>query len=124
MVALTPSGDQGRGLRARRQHALCRDGHGARPHSGSLSATLLCPRPNGKRDQRSQTLPEVGSHVVSSLRSQSVALDIAFGRLRVARVQELKDRIKISFPSSCPVAPVLSRTFTVLAYVRLTESAP
>src|SRR6266404_473151 len=41
-----------------------------------------------------------------------------------ARVQELKDRIKIAFPSSCPVAPVLSRTFTVLAYVRLTESAP
>jgi hypothetical protein len=37
-----------------------------------------------------------------------------------ARVQECKDRIKISFPSSCPVAPVLRRSLTLLACVRLT----
>jgi Transposase DDE domain group 1 len=32
-----------------------------------------------------------------------------------ARVQECKDRITISFPSSCPVAPVLRRSLTLLA---------
>lgn len=37
-----------------------------------------------------------------------------------ARIQELTDRIKISLPSSCPVAPVLRRSLTVLACVRLT----
>ena len=37
-----------------------------------------------------------------------------------ARVQEFTDRIKISLPSSCPVAPVLRRSLTVLACVRLT----
>src|SRR6267143_6563383 len=37
-----------------------------------------------------------------------------------ARVQECKDRIKISLPSSCPVAPVLRRSLTLLACVRLT----
>jgi len=37
-----------------------------------------------------------------------------------ARVQEFKDRIKISLPSSCPVAPVLRRSLTLLACVRLT----
>ena len=37
-----------------------------------------------------------------------------------ARVQELTDRIKISLPSSCPVAPVLRRSLTLLACVRLT----
>jgi hypothetical protein len=36
-----------------------------------------------------------------------------------ARVQELTDRIKISFPSSCPVAPLLRRSLTLLACVRL-----
>ena len=37
-----------------------------------------------------------------------------------ARIQELTDRIKISLPSSCPVAPVLRRSLTLLACVRLT----
>jgi hypothetical protein len=36
-----------------------------------------------------------------------------------ARVQELTDRIKISLPSSCPVAPLLRRSLTLLACVRL-----
>ena len=40
-----------------------------------------------------------------------------------ARVQECTDRIKISFPSSCPVAPVLRRSLTLLACVRLTSQA-
>src|SRR5229473_4425644 len=40
-----------------------------------------------------------------------------------ARVQELTDRITISFPSSCPVAPVLRRSLTLLACVRSTEQA-
>jgi Transposase DDE domain group 1 len=37
-----------------------------------------------------------------------------------ARVQEFTERIKISLPSSCPVAPVLRRSLTLLAYLRLT----
>ena len=37
-----------------------------------------------------------------------------------ARVHEWTDRIKISLPSSCPVAPVLRRCLTILACVRLT----
>ena len=37
-----------------------------------------------------------------------------------ARIQEVTKRIKISLPSSCPVAPVLRRSLTVLACVRLT----
>jgi hypothetical protein len=37
-----------------------------------------------------------------------------------ARVHELTDRIKISLPSSCPMAPVLRRSLTLLACVRLT----
>ena len=37
-----------------------------------------------------------------------------------ARVQEFTDRIKISLPSSCPVAPVLRRSLTLLACLRLT----
>src|SRR5438876_4539380 len=40
-----------------------------------------------------------------------------------ARVQEFTDRIKISLPSSCPVAPVLRRSLTLLACVRLTSQA-
>jgi Transposase DDE domain group 1 len=40
-----------------------------------------------------------------------------------ARVRECKDRIKISFPSSCPVAPVLRRSLALLTAVRLTEQA-
>lgn len=36
-----------------------------------------------------------------------------------ARVQEFTDRIKGSLPSSCPVAPVLRRSLTLLACVRL-----
>src|SRR6516225_5627322 len=40
-----------------------------------------------------------------------------------ARVQECKDRIMISLPSSCPVAPVLRRSLTLLACVRLIEQA-
>jgi hypothetical protein len=36
-----------------------------------------------------------------------------------ARVQEFADRIKISLPSLCPVAPVLRRSLTLLACVRL-----
>ena len=53
MVALTPRGDQGRSLRARRQHALCRHGPGAGPRQGALPANLLCPGPSGKRNQGS-----------------------------------------------------------------------
>jgi DDE family transposase len=37
-----------------------------------------------------------------------------------ARIQECTDRITISLPSSCPVAPVLRRSLTLLACVRLT----
>jgi hypothetical protein len=37
-----------------------------------------------------------------------------------ARVQEFTDRIKISLPSSCPVAPILRRSLTLLACLRLT----
>jgi hypothetical protein len=40
-----------------------------------------------------------------------------------ARVQEFTDRITISLPSSCPVAPVLRRSLTLLACVRLTWQA-
>jgi len=36
-----------------------------------------------------------------------------------ARVRECKDRITISLPSSCPVAPVLRRSLTLLACVRV-----
>ena len=39
---------------------------------------------------------------------------------RGARIQEFTDRITISLPSSCPVAPVLRRSLTLLACVRLT----
>jgi hypothetical protein len=37
-----------------------------------------------------------------------------------ARVHECTDRINISLPSWCPVAPVLRRSLTLLACVRLT----
>jgi hypothetical protein len=37
-----------------------------------------------------------------------------------ARVHEFQDRIKMSLPSSCPVAPVLRRSLMLLACVRLT----
>jgi hypothetical protein len=37
-----------------------------------------------------------------------------------ARIHEFTDRIRISLPSSCPVAPMLRRSLTVLACVRLT----
>jgi hypothetical protein len=37
-----------------------------------------------------------------------------------ARVQEFQDRIKIALPSSCPVAPVLRRSLTLLTEVRCT----
>ena len=37
-----------------------------------------------------------------------------------ARVHECEDRITISLPSACPVAPVLRRCLTLLACVRLT----
>src|SRR5437870_2488589 len=37
-----------------------------------------------------------------------------------ARVQEFQNRIQLSLPSSCPVAPVLRRSLTLLACVRLT----
>ena len=40
-----------------------------------------------------------------------------------ARVQECKDRIKISLPSSCPVVPVLRCSLTLLTAVRLTVQA-
>jgi Transposase DDE domain group 1 len=40
-----------------------------------------------------------------------------------ARVPECKDRSKISLPSSCPVAPVLQRSFILLPAVRLTAQA-
>jgi hypothetical protein len=40
-----------------------------------------------------------------------------------SRVQECTDRIKISLPSSCPVAPVVRRSLTLLACVRLTSQA-
>jgi Transposase DDE domain group 1 len=40
-----------------------------------------------------------------------------------ARVHECKDRIKIALPSSCPVAPVLRRSLTLLACMRLTVQA-
>jgi Transposase DDE domain group 1 len=39
---------------------------------------------------------------------------------RGARVHEFTDRLKIALPSSCPVAPVLRRSLTGLACVRLT----
>jgi DDE family transposase len=38
-----------------------------------------------------------------------------------ARVQEFQNRLQISFPSSCPVAPVFRRRLTLLACVRVTE---
>jgi hypothetical protein len=38
-----------------------------------------------------------------------------------ARVQECGQRIKISLPSACPVAPVVRRTLTLLACVRVTS---
>ena len=38
-----------------------------------------------------------------------------------ARIREFTDRITISLPSSCPVAPVLRRSLTILACVRLTS---
>src|SRR4029434_3679138 len=84
MVTLAPCGHQGRGVRPRRQHALRRDGYGASPHPSALSANLLCPWPNGKRDQRPQAVPEIGSHVLSPLRGQSDALILAFGSLYAA----------------------------------------
>ena len=40
-----------------------------------------------------------------------------------ARVQECEDRITISCPSSCPVAPILRRSLTLLACVRLTAES-
>ena len=40
-----------------------------------------------------------------------------------AHVHECQDRITISFPSSCPVAPVLRRALTLLVGVRLIEQA-
>lgn len=40
-----------------------------------------------------------------------------------ARVHEFTERINISLPSSCPVAPVLRRSLTLLACVRLTSQA-
>ena len=40
-----------------------------------------------------------------------------------ARVQECTDRIQISLPSACPVAPVLRRSVTLLVCVRLIEQA-
>jgi len=40
-----------------------------------------------------------------------------------ARVQEGEDRITISCPSSCPVAPILRRSLTLLACVRLTAES-
>ncbi len=40
-----------------------------------------------------------------------------------ARVQECKDQIKISLPSSCPVAPVLRCSLALLTAVRLTAQA-
>jgi len=40
-----------------------------------------------------------------------------------ARVQECKERIKISLPSSCPVASVLKRCVMLLGGVRLTPQA-
>jgi Transposase DDE domain group 1 len=40
-----------------------------------------------------------------------------------ARVQECKDRIKISLPSSCPVVPVLRCSLPLLTAVRLTVQA-
>jgi hypothetical protein len=40
-----------------------------------------------------------------------------------ARVQEVQERIRISLPSSCPVAPVLRRCVTLLGWVRLTPQA-
>jgi hypothetical protein len=36
-----------------------------------------------------------------------------------ARIRELRDRIELSLPSSCPVAPVLRRCLALLACVRL-----
>src|SRR5215510_10586266 len=84
VVTLAPCGDQGRGLRARRQHPLCGHRSGAGPHQGALPANVLRPRTSGKRDQRAQTVSEIGSHIMSSLRGQSVQVVVAFGRLRVA----------------------------------------
>lgn len=40
-----------------------------------------------------------------------------------ARVQEVKDRLTIALPSSCPVAPVLRRCITLLGWGRRTSQA-
>jgi Transposase DDE domain group 1 len=40
-----------------------------------------------------------------------------------ARVQECEERSTLSFPSSCPVAPTLRRSLTLLACVRLTAAS-
>ena len=118
-----------------------------------LPAKSTVPVMNGKRDQRPQAVPEIGSHVLSPLRGQSLRLFLhsaaymlldtlrrevlrttpwacatrATIQLRVlklgARVQEFKDYIKIALPSSCPVAPVVRRCVTLLGWVRLTSPA-
>ena len=43
VVTLAPCGDQGRGLRARRQHPLCGHRSGAGPHQGALPAQFTAP---------------------------------------------------------------------------------
>jgi hypothetical protein len=40
-----------------------------------------------------------------------------------ARVHECTDRLTLALPSSCPVAPVLRRSLTLWACVRLAEQA-
>jgi hypothetical protein len=41
-----------------------------------------------------------------------------------ARVPAGHDRLTLAFPSSCPVAPVVRHSVTLLAWVRVTLQAP
>src|SRR5262249_48011108 len=61
--------------------------------------------------------------VLRSTQGASATMETIQLRLRKlgARVHECTDRIMISLPSSCPVAPVLRRSLTLLACVRLIE---
>jgi len=61
-------------------------------------------------------------HSLRSKMSEVLTLQLRILKLG-ARVQECKDRIKISLPSSCPVAPILRRCVTLLGLVRLTSQA-
>src|SRR4030095_10677701 len=67
-------------------------------------------------------LETVRREVLRTTQWASATMETIQLRLRKlgARVQECEDRITISLPSSCPVAPILRRSLTLLACVRLT----